>query len=420
MLTSRERVIKAISHKEPDMVPIDFGGMDGSGGIHALALKKLLEYLRIKQGLEVRIYDVMQMLGEIPKILLERFEVDIVSVRRTIDPTGISANDIKFKDYILSGEKMKIPEIVDITRKENGTEYMYAWFTKNPQKRRTVIAIRKPSAFYFDQLPIYTPLREVEKASDIKELPPHPAIPEYDRRYLEILRKNAKWLFENTSYAIFGMSGVSIFETTVYLLGFEKFAINLRRNKSVIERIIELLLEHDKIELKKYLDAVGDYLQIIGIGGEDLGTQTAPLINPKDWRELFKPAIEEIVRIIKSRTNCYVLIHSCGSIKPFIPDFIDIKIDVLNPVQISAKDMNPQELKREFGDEISFWGGGCDTQRVLPRATPNEVKRHVKNLVEIFKPGGGFVFNQVHNIQPEVPPENIVAMFEAVKEVRKY
>ncbi|HID17812.1 TPA: methyltransferase, partial [Candidatus Bathyarchaeota archaeon] len=278
---------------------------------------------------------------------------------------------------------------------------------------------RTPSACYFDHLPIYVPFKDAKKPSDMKELPPHHWIPEHSKAKLRTLRKNAKWLYENTDYAIFGMSGAGIFEMAIYLLGFENFFLSLKRNKGVIERAVELLLEHNKGELRKYLDAVGDYVQVVGIGGEDLGGQTGPFIDPKNWRELFKPSIKELVDMIKSR-GCYVMIHSCGSIKPFIQDFIDIGIDVWNPVQISAKDMDPRELKKEFGDEITFWGGGCDTQHVLPFAPPEKVKEHVKELVEIFKPGGGFVFNQVHNVQPQTPPENIVAMFEAVNEARKY
>lgn len=188
----------------------------------------------------------------------------------------------------------------------------------------------------------------------------------------------------------------------------------------MIERVVELLLEHNRLELRKYLDAVGKYIQVVGIGGEDLGSEIGPIINPKEWRELFKPAIQELVKEIKSRTKCYVMIHSCGSVKPFIPDFIEMGVDIWNPVQVSAKNMDPYELKKEFGDNITFWGGGCYTQHILPFASPKEVKEHVKKLVNIFKEGGGFIFNQIHNIQPGTPPENIIAMFEAVNEVREY
>jgi uroporphyrinogen decarboxylase len=417
MLTSRERVITAIRHKEPDIVPVDFGGMDCSGGIHALAYEELVKHFGL--GEEIRVYDTIQMLAEPSEFFLKKFGVDVVSVLRSTPPTGLTERDGKFKDYHLLGSRLKIPEDVEIVRDKDGNEYMCAWFTKDPSRRDVVVAKRTPPAYYFDHLPIYVPFKDARKPSDIKELPPHHWIPEYNDLKLEILRKNAKWLYENTDYAIFGMSGAGIFEMTMYLLGFENFSLSLKRNRGIIERVVELLLEHNREELKRYLEAVGDYVQVVGIGGEDLGGQTGPFINPKDWRELFKPAIKELVDIVKSK-NCYVMIHSCGSVKPFIPDFIEMGIDVWNPVQISAKDMDPKGLKREFGEEITFWGSGCDTQRVLPFLPPEKVKEHVKELVEIFKPGGGFIFNQVHNVQPQTPPENIVAMFEAVNEARKY
>jgi len=418
MLTSRKRVILAIEHKEPDMVPVDFGGWEGSGGIHALALKKLIEHLGLHE--EIRVYDVIQMLAEPPYFLLKKFGVDVVSVRRSMPPTGLTEEDIKFKDYFLLGEKVKVPEDIPIIKGDNGYEYLPAWFSRDPEKRRILVARRSPSTPYFEPVPFYAPLKDVSSASEIKELPPHPWITEYSEHELKILRKNAQYLYEKTDYAICGLSSTSVFEVTMYLLGHRTFALCLKRNKNVIEKVVELVLEHNKMELRKYLDAVGEYIQIICTGGEDLGSQTGPFINPKEWRELFRPAIEELVKEIKSRTKCYVMIHSCGSIKPFIPDFIEMGIDILNPVQISAKDMDPYELKKEFGDDITFWGGGCDTQHILPFASPREVKEHVKKLVNIFKEGGGFIFNQVHNIQPGVPPENIIAMFEAVNEVREY
>ena len=417
MMTPRERVLTAIRHKEPDMVPIDLGGMDSCCGIHCLTLKKLLKYLKLDGP--VRIYEPIELLGEVPEALIREFGVDVVSIQRTTKPTGLSSKDITFKEYYLMGEKFQIPQEVDIV-KENENEYMRAWFSKDVKKKNIIVAIRKPATPFFEPYPFYTPLKDVTSASEITELPPHPWITEYTDKKLEILRKNAKWLYENTDYAIYGHAIASMFEITIYLLGHTTFAKCLRNNKRIIEKLVELLLEHNKEELKKFLDAVGEYIQIVGFGGEDLGTQTGPVINPKEWRELYKPALKEITDIIRNRTNCHILIHSCGSIRPFIEDFIEIGVDILNPVQISAKDMDPHELKREFGDQITFWGGGCDTQHILPFASPEKIKQHVKEVVTIFKEGGGYVFAPVHNIQPKVPPENVVAMYEAVKEIREY
>ena len=135
---------------------------------------------------------------------------------------------------------------------------------------------------------------------------------------------------------------------------------------------------------------------------------------------MIKPYHEELFQYVKKHSKLFVFLHSCGSIYALIPDLIDAGVDVLNPVQISAKDMNPKRLKREFGEQITFWGGGIDTQHVLPFAKPNEIAEHVRRNISIFAPGGGYVFNQVHNIQAHVPPENIVTMFKTAYEYGKY
>ena len=416
MKTPRERVITALQHKEPDRVPVDLGGHESSG-IHCLALKRLLRYLGLDE--EVRICDPIQLLGEVPESLLKKFNVDVINIGRTISPTGLTENDVKFKEYRLLNETFYIPEDIDIFVGEDGRDYMRAWFATDPEKRKTVVAVRPPSTLFFEPYPFYTPLKDVKSASEIKELPLHPWLTEYSKEQLDLLRKNAKWLYENTDYALLGRGFASLFEITIYLLGHVTWAKCLRSNRGVIERLVDLLLEHNKEQLKKFLNAVGEYVQIVVFGGEDLGSQIGPNINPKDWRELYKPALKELVDLIK-KSGCYALIHSCGSIKPFIEDFIEIGIDAMNPVQISARNMDPRELKREFGDEITFWGGGCDTQHVLPHATPEKVKQHVKELVTVFKEGGGFIFCQVHNIEADVPPENIIAMYEAVNEAGAY
>jgi len=415
-MTSRERVMAALRHKEPDRVPIDLGGHESSG-IHCLALRKLLEHLQMEG--EIRVCDPIQLLAEIPGALLKHFNIDVVNIGRTLNPTGLTEKEARFREYRIGDELVYMPESVDIYTGVDGNDYMRAWFAPNPEKRNTTIAIRSQSSVYFEPYPFYTPLKDVSSASEIKELPPHPWITYYSKEQLELLKKNAKWLYENTDYALLGRGFASIFEITIYLLGHLTWARCLRTNRAVIERLIELLLEHNKEQLKNFLDAVGEYVQVVVFGGEDLGSQIGPVINPKDWRELYKPALAELVKMIRKK-GCYSLIHSCGSVKPFLSDFIEIGINAWNPVQISARNMDPKELKKEYGDELTFWGGGCDTQHILPFAPPEKLKEHVKELVGIFKEGGGFVFCAVHNIEPGVPPENIEAMYEAVKEVGAY
>jgi len=160
---------------------------------------------------------------------------------------------------------------------------------------------------------------------------------------------------------------------------------------------------------------VGDVVDLVRFG-DDLGTGNGPFMDPKLYRKLFKPRHKVMVDYVKEHSQMHTFLHSCGSIYRVIPDLIDVGFEVLNPVQINSRDMEPERLKREFGQDVTFWGGGANTRDVLNKATPEEVKDHVTELLEIFMPGGGFVFNTVHNILPDVPPENIVAMFEAVEE----
>jgi uroporphyrinogen decarboxylase len=167
--------------------------------------------------------------------------------------------------------------------------------------------------------------------------------------------------------------------------------------------------------MEKVCQAVGDVIDFIRFG-DDLGMTSGPLFSPDIYRKIFKPRQKTLCDYIKKHSRMHTFLHSCGSIYQFIPDLIEIGIDAINPVQINARHMEPERLKQEFGRDITFWGGGVNTQTVLNRATPAEVKEHVTRNLEIFAPGGGFVFNTVHNIMPDVPPSNIVAMFEAVAE----
>jgi uroporphyrinogen decarboxylase len=169
--------------------------------------------------------------------------------------------------------------------------------------------------------------------------------------------------------------------------------------------------------LGKICKAVGDVVDILRFG-DDLGTNMGPIMSPRTYRSLFKPRHKILCNYVKEHSQMRTFLHSCGSVYKLIPDLIEVGYDILNPIQISALDMEPERLKREFGKDIAFWGGGCDTQHVLYNGSPDEVKCHVRKNIEIFAPGGGFIFATVHNILSDVPPENVIAMFEAVNEYR--
>jgi len=210
----------------------------------------------------------------------------------------------------------------------------------------------------------------------------------------------------------------SAFELNWYLTGLERFLTDMLLNPKFIEKLVARSLEIQRKIISNFLNAVGNYIQILAIG-DDLGMQTGPLISPDLYRRLIKPYAKRLIRLIKSQTNAKIFCHSCGSIVSFIPDFIEYGIDVLHPIQVSAKDMDSKRLKERFGDKISFWGG-IDTQHVLPYGMLEDVEGEVKKRIHDLAPGGGYVLAAVHNIQRDVPPENIVAMFKAARKYGKY
>jgi uroporphyrinogen decarboxylase len=227
-------------------------------------------------------------------------------------------------------------------------------------------------------------------------------------------------LYEETDYAILGSFGGAFLEGGQGLRGWDQFMMDLAGNRAFAEALLDRMLAVYLRNVERYLDAVGDYIQIIQMGG-DMGTQNGPQIRPKMYYEVFQPREKALWgRIHQLRPDVAVFLHCCGGIYDLLPGIIDAGCDVLNPVQISAKGMDPARLKREFGDRLTFWGGGCDTQTVLPFGTPEQVYEHTRQNIEILKPGGGFVFCQVHNIQAGVPAENIEAMYQAARDCGRY
>jgi uroporphyrinogen decarboxylase len=215
-------------------------------------------------------------------------------------------------------------------------------------------------------------------------------------------------------------TGGSFLEAGQWLRGYEKWMMDLAANRGFAEELLERVLANHLANARLILEAVGDYIQVIEMD-DDLGAQNGPQISPRTYYELIQPRQKALWSSIHAqKPHVSIFLHSCGGIYDLIPGLIDAGLDILNPVQISARGMQPERLKNEFGGSLCFWGGGCDTQHVLPFGTPQEVYAHTCQNVEIFKPGGGFVFSQVHNIQANVPPENILAMFAAAHDAGVY
>lgn len=405
-MNPRERVLTTLAHKEPDKVPIDLGGTLATG-VMGMAYNQLKAYLGIRAG-RTRIYDFGQQLAEPEIDLLKRLGTDTLSI-------SISEPKKWKKSTLPDGSPCEVPGSFNPEASPDGSQIL-----RNSTGR--AVAKMPKNGYYFD--PLYHPL---QKISTIKGLES-----EWQNIYstmwsptlindsiLNDLRKRVKHLYQTTDYTLV-LNGVGgIYEWAQLLRGWDTFMMDLVTDEKFAGFLLDRLVEENIKKLEKILPVVKRYVQVIYVN-DDLGTQTGPQLSPQLYREVVKPRHKRFYQYIKKHSNAYLLLHSCGSVYEFIPDFIEMGVDALNPIQVSAKDMDTHRLKREFGKDITFWGGGCDTQKVLPFGTPKEVVKEVKRRIKDCAPGGGFVFAPVHNIQANVPPENIVAMYSAVERHGKY
>ena len=402
-MNSRERLLKTIHHQEPDRVPIDLDSMAASG-IAAMAYNRLKDYLGLRDG-ETRIWDPLLMLAIPEPEVLSRFRVDTLPGRLPI--LGLDLSRPSWKSWMLpDGSQGCIPDQFNPVQNEVGD-----WVLLDATGRATH---RMPAGgYYFDQ--VYYPLAEATSVAEIEAF----QIPLFTGEQLSWMHAVAKRIFKETDKALVCRFRGSILEEACSLRGWDRFMMDLACEPKLVHAIAQKLTDYYLANLPGFMDAVGPYTQVIVVG-DDLGSQSAPFMSLKMYREMIRPYHRQIYTAIKSYYNHPLFLHCDGSIYKLLPDIIENGIDILNPVQITARDMDPRELKRKFGKDLVFWGGGVDTQHILPFATPEDVRRNVRELVEIFAPGGGFVFNQIHNIQANVPPENIVAMFDAAFECGKY
>jgi len=411
-MTKRERVLAAINHTETDKVPVDCGAMRSSG-IMGVVYNKFKKYLGIIEG-ESKIYDMPQQLAIPEQWYLDRYQIDVVDLARSFANDSIDWREWKLPD----GSDAKIPTWLMIEKRGSSLVCV------NEQGEE--ISEMPSSSYYFDQK--LWPLRGTHKKNfndlerDLsRQMWGYMTDPLWknagDPDFYTKLHEKAKKLYEETDYAIMVGFGGNLFETGQFLYRTDEFLMNLITEKKEMEKLLDKLTEIWLSRLEPLLDAIFPYVQIIQMG-DDLGMQSGPMLSPKLYRELFFPRHKEIYQMVKKKTDIYVFLHSCGAVSEFIPDLIELGVDILNPVQISAEGMEPARLKREFGKDIVFWGGGVNTQHTLFEGTPEQVRDEVKRNTEIFMKGGGFVFNQVHNILAEVKPENIVAMYEAVNEIK--
>ncbi len=414
-MTRRERVLQTINHREPDRVPVDFGAMR-STGITAVAYRRLKEHLGIAEG-DTYVYDVVQQLAVPEDRILDYVESDVVDLGRVFLR---DAND--WKPFTLpDGAAAKIPAYINFVPLDGG------WLALNDKGEQ--IGAMPQGAYYLSQtryplkdwdgedLTVLDRLPEIMDDVTWSALPCAPYHKPLTPEHLADIRRRAKHLYETTDYAVMVAFGANLLEWGQYLCRMDQFLIDLVENRRKAEALLDKLVEMHLAHLIKILDAVEGYVQIIQMG-DDFGTQRALEISPRLYREVFKPRQRLIFETVKKRSDLHLFLHSCGAIADILPDLIEVGVEIINPVQTSARGMGPARLKREFGKDITFWGGGCDTQRVLPLGAPAEIEAHVRERIATFAPGGGFVFTQVHNIMPHVPPRNIAAMVDAVKKYR--
>jgi len=413
-MTSRERIIAAIEHREPDKVPIDLGSTPSSG-ISVIGYNNLKKKLGITTG-KTLVYDVVQQLAQPEDEILDLFNIDVIDVGRTFNTSDDDWHEIKAAD----GSTAFYPKWFNPEQQEDGTWYAY-------DQNKELIAQMPQGATFFDQT-CYP--WEDGYPSDFKQLPEamnkvlwanlahSPWDSAGDPDFWKRLRSNCLKLREESDKALMVVCGCNLFEWGTFLRKIDNFLMDLVLEPEKVEGLLDALMEVHLATLAKVCDAVGDVVDIIRFG-DDLGMDSGPFMAPDTYRQLFKPRHTILCDYVKKNSQMKTFLHSCGSIYRLLPDLIEAGYDVINPVQTNSVEMDPATLKKEFGNDITFWGGGADTRSVLNSKTPQEVKDHVKERLEIFSPGGGFVFNTVHNIMPDVPPENIIAMFETIAEFNK-
>ncbi len=419
-MNSRERVRKAIHHQKVDRIPLDLGSTMVTG-IHASTYAQLREALGLKKEF-IKIIDPFQMLAEVELEVIEKLGVDTIGLWLPTNAFGFKNENWKPWN-LFDGTPVLVPEKFYTRKDKEGNLYIF------PQGDKSVQPCAKMprDGYYFDLL-----IRQEEPFNKQSLNPEEWVKQQYSilsEETLVYLEKKADELYKNTDLSIIGGFLEASFGDISHVPG-----PAIKRPKGIrdpikwitahleypeyIKGIFELQCKIVLKNLQLSYQAVGNKIDVIYVSGADFGTQNGPFISPDMYREFYQPFHQRINNWIHKNTPWRTFFHSCGSITAFLDDFIAAGVDILNPVQTSAKDMDPKMLKEKYGNELVFWGGGVDTQRTLPFGTPEEVRREVTERCKIFGEGGGYVFNTIHNIQAKVPIENLLIMFQSLKEFK--
>jgi uroporphyrinogen decarboxylase len=397
-MNSRERVLCALRHEEPDRVPIDLGGTRQSG-IAAATYHRLKQHLGL--ATPTRVFDLFQMLAEIERPVMERFGADVVGLYRPEVAFGIRNENWK-PWRLFDGTPVEVPGEFTPVTEPNGDLVL--------RRGETPFARMPHDGFYFDRLDKYPGAAH----ADLEQL----RLPLLSDEECEHYRLQAEALYQNTDFAIVAPLGPPY--ELFYGLGtgdFSAWMITFATEPDYVGALYEKLVEAWLENLRRFVQAVGNRVQILQFN-DDFGTQEAPFLSVNMFRRQVLPFYQRGLDWIHSHTQMKVFLHSDGALFPLIPSLIEMGVDILNPIQTSARGMDPARLKQEFGKRLVFWGGSLDCQKTLPFGTPDEVAREVELHIRHFSPGGGYVFAPVHNVQAGVPPENLIAMFDTALGVK--
>ena len=414
-MNSKERVLATLNHQEPDKIAVDFGGTPVTG-IHVLAIENIRKHYGLEQR-PIRVIEPYQMLGEIDDELMEILGVDVIGLSPGNNMFGIkNYGEVKeFKTFW--GQTVLMPKDFNTTLDENGDLLIY------PEGDTSVPPSGKmpKSSYFFDAVIRQEPIDEskLDVADNLEEFNP---ISEEDLAYwkaeVDGVKDSGKAIIANMGGTAFGdialVPGLNL-KNPKGIRDVTEWYMSVIMRPDYIHEIFKKQSEIALSNLQKFYDTVGNNIHAIFMCGTDFGTQDSQFCGLDTLEEMYLPYYKKLNDWIHAHTNWKTFKHSCGAVEPFINSFIEAGFDIINPVQINAKGMDPQHLKDAYGDRITFWGGGVDTQKVLSFGTPGDVKKQVQTQCEILSKNGGFVFNTVHNTQATVPVENFIAMLDTVK-----
>jgi hypothetical protein len=422
MLTSRERVRKALNHEEPDLVPLDLGG-SALTGMHVDTVYRLRQALGLDEpGTPVKVTNTYQMLGEIGLDLQDAVGADVVAVSGTRTMFGFHNTDWK-PWTTFAGTPVLVPGGFNTEPEPNGDILMYP----EGDKSAPPSGVMPAGGWYFDAIVRQPPIDEdqLNVEDNLEEFGP------ISDDALAHLAAEAERLYTQTDKALLGsFGGTSFGDIAMVPAAWLKHPKGIRDvaewymstvlRRDYVYQIFERQCEIGIANLARIYEVVGDRIEAVIVSGTDFGAQNAPFISPDAYVDLYQPFHRAVNDWVHSHTSWKTFIHTDGALMPLLPHFVDAGFDILNPVQFSAKGMDLATLKERFGDALTFWGAGADSQQVLPFGTPDEVRAQVRENLRILAPGGGFVVSTVHNVQPQTPVENLLALYEAVRSTREY